>query len=159
MQVSLSELSQVKGIGKKTIERIKEYKNHKEELKQDRDVDLQVDKLETNVIHNKDNIKGMRQLIPNNSIDLTVTSPPYDNLIFDSNNGDYKPQVNIQDSVQTDPMELADSIKRLSDAMAMSVDTKVRKLHPNWTEDQIESEVERIMKENGMIVDEPDLRA
>jgi site-specific DNA-methyltransferase (adenine-specific) len=27
-----------------------------------------------------DNIKGMRQLIPDNSIDLTVTSPPYDNL-------------------------------------------------------------------------------
>ena len=82
-----------------------------------------------------------------------------DNLIFDSNSGDYKPQVNIQDSVQTDPMEQADSINKLTQAEAISIDTKVRKLHPNWTEKQIKSEVERIMKENGMMVDEPDLRA
>ena len=36
--------------------------------------------METNVIHCQDNIKGMRELIPDNTIDLIVTSPPYDDL-------------------------------------------------------------------------------
>lgn len=35
--------------------------------------------LETNKIYNMDCVEGMKQL-PDNSIDLTVTSPPYDNL-------------------------------------------------------------------------------
>jgi len=92
MDISLSELSEVKGIGKTTIERVKQYKNYKENLKQERNIDLQVDKLETNIIHNKDNIKGMRQLIPDNSIDLTVTSPPYDDLRdYEGYDFDYKP--------------------------------------------------------------------
>jgi site-specific DNA-methyltransferase (adenine-specific) len=80
LKIELSDLANVKGIGKKTIERIKKQINYKQELKEERNVDLQVNELETNVIHNMDNIKGMRQLIPDNSIDLTVTSPPYDNL-------------------------------------------------------------------------------
>ena len=79
-----------------------------------------------------------------------------DNAIFGQNNGDYKVQVNLQDSVQTDPMEKAESINKLSQAQALSIDTKVRLLHPNWNEEQIESEVERIMQENGMMVNEPD---
>ena len=36
--------------------------------------------LETNVIHCMDNVEGLRTRIPDNSIDLTVTSPPYDDL-------------------------------------------------------------------------------
>ena len=35
--------------------------------------------LETNRIYTMDCVEGMRQL-PDDSIDLTVTSPPYDNL-------------------------------------------------------------------------------
>jgi site-specific DNA-methyltransferase (adenine-specific) len=38
------------------------------------------DFLETNVIYNEDCVLGMRNRIPDESIDLTVTSPPYDNL-------------------------------------------------------------------------------
>lgn len=79
-----------------------------------------------------------------------------DNYVFGSNNGDYKVQVNIKDSVQTDPMQKADSINKLVQAKAMSVDTTVRKLHPNWTDKQIKNEVNRIMQENGMMVNEPD---
>ena len=36
--------------------------------------------METNVIYCKDNVEGLRAHIPNNIIDLTVTSPPYDDL-------------------------------------------------------------------------------
>lgn len=35
--------------------------------------------MDTNKIYNMDCVAGMKKL-PNNSIDLTVTSPPYDNL-------------------------------------------------------------------------------
>lgn len=82
-----------------------------------------------------------------------------DDLIFDSNNGEQQVQVTLQDSVATDPMDMADSLKKLNDAMALSVDTKVRKLHPNWTEEQIEQEVNSILKENGMTVESPEMRA
>ena len=80
MMIDINELAEVKGIGQKTLQRVREHINYKDKLKQDRNVNLQVDELETNVIHNTDNIKGIRQLIPDNSIDLTVTSPPYDDL-------------------------------------------------------------------------------
>jgi len=32
-------------------------------------------------------------------------------------------------------------------------------LHPDWKDEEIEAEVERIKRESGMIVDEPDVRA
>lgn len=79
-----------------------------------------------------------------------------DNKYFNQNNIETRPQVSLQDSVQTDPMEMADSINKLHQAQALSIDTKVRKLHPNWNENQIESEVDKIMRENGMAVSEPD---
>jgi len=36
--------------------------------------------MKTNVIYRQDNVEGLREHIPDNSIDLTVTSPPYDEL-------------------------------------------------------------------------------
>lgn len=36
--------------------------------------------MQTNIIHNMECAEGMEQLIPDDSIDLVVTSPPYDNL-------------------------------------------------------------------------------
>ena len=36
--------------------------------------------MKTNIIHNMECAEGMKQIIPNESIDLVVTSPPYDNL-------------------------------------------------------------------------------
>ena len=36
--------------------------------------------MQTNIIHNVECAEGMRQHIPDESIDLVVTSPPYDNL-------------------------------------------------------------------------------
>ena len=36
--------------------------------------------MKTNVIYNMDNIEGLQDKIDDNSIDLTVTSPPYDDL-------------------------------------------------------------------------------
>lgn len=79
-QISLNELRKVKGIGKKTMDRVKEQLDNKEKMKEKRDTNLQVNELQSNTIHCGDNIKVMREQIPDESIDLTVTSPPYDNL-------------------------------------------------------------------------------
>ena len=76
----VKEAGNVKGIGKVAQQRLEEYFLKKEKIKEERNVDLIVDKLQTNAIHCGDNIKVMRERIPDNSIDLTVTSPPYDNL-------------------------------------------------------------------------------
>ena len=74
---------------------------------------------------------------------------------FGQANGNYRPQVNIADSVENDPIDLADSINKLNQAEALSIDAKVRMLHPNWEEGQIEAEVNRIMEEKGISVNSP----
>lgn len=71
----------------------------------------------------------------------------------------FRPQVNLRDSVQTDPLDRADSIEKLNRAAALSIMTKVEMLHPKWTDKQKKKEVERIMKENGMMVEGPEMRA
>ena len=46
---------------------------------------------ETNVIYCMDNVKGLRTHILDNSIDLTVTSPPYDDIRdYEGFNWDFK---------------------------------------------------------------------
>lgn len=82
-----------------------------------------------------------------------------DKIHFNNNvNPDYRPQVNLQDSIQTDPLEKADSLNKINQAQAMSIDTKVRTLHPDWEEEQIKAEVKRIMEEQGMSVENPEVR-
>jgi len=82
-----------------------------------------------------------------------------DKVHFNSKvNPEYRPQAILQDSIQTDPMEKADSLAKLEQAQAISIDTKVRILHPEWSQEQIEAEVERIMQEKGMAVETPEMR-
>lgn len=44
------------------------------------EVENKVRKLKLNEIYAMDCVEGMINLIPDNSIDLVVTSPPYDNI-------------------------------------------------------------------------------
>ena len=82
-----------------------------------------------------------------------------DKELFNSQTVVEKPNVTISDSIKQDPLEKADSIEKLNRAEAASVEVKVRMLHPDWKDEEIEAEVERIKRESGMIVDEPDVRA
>lgn len=53
--------------------------------------------------------------------------------------------------------ELATSVKMISDAQAASTETKVRLIHPDWEEEQIIKEVQKINDENGFApVGDPD---
>lgn len=75
MNISLSELSEVKGIGKKTIQRIREYKLADEGYISEYDESLH---LERNSINQGDCLELMNG-ISDELIDLIVTSPPYFN--------------------------------------------------------------------------------
>ncbi len=81
--IKLSDLYKVKGIGEKTIERIKEtllqekndntYNNKNIKYKDAFDLPL-------NNFYIGESVKWMQDNMPSNFVDLTVTSPPYDNL-------------------------------------------------------------------------------
>ena len=68
--------------------------------------------------------------------------------------------VNVEfiDSVSNNVTEVANSVKTLSDAKAASTDTKVRMVHPEWTETQVQEEVERILNDEsaGMPMGNPE---
>ena len=71
---------------------------------------------------------------------------------------DFDVNVAFMDSVSNNLTEVSNSVKTLSDAKAISTDTKVRMVHPEWTDTQVEQEVERIMNDSsaGMPMDNPE---
>jgi len=56
--------------------------------------------------------------------------------------------VEFNDGVLNDRNEVANSVKLLAEAQAVSIETRVRILHPDWEEEQIIAETERIKEEN-----------
>ncbi|MFD8254685.1 phage portal protein [Streptomyces werraensis] len=66
-----------------------------------------------------------------------------------------RPTVEFEDSVQEDPLTLANTADVLRRAQAASTDTLVRMAHPEWDEDQVQAEVARIQAEQGMAVEDP----
>lgn len=66
--------------------------------------------------------------------------------------------VAFMDSVSNNITEVSNSVKTLADAKAISTKVKVQMVHPEWTETQIEEEVERILNDEsaGMPMDNPE---
>lgn len=64
----------------------------------------------------------------------------------------------FSDGISNNMAEVSNSVKMLSDAKAISTDTKVRMVHPEWTDEQVEQEVERILNDEqaGMPQDNPE---
>jgi len=67
----------------------------------------------------------------------------------------YRPRVQFEDSITPDPREVAESVELVARAKAASVETRVRMLHPDWSREEVEAEVESILAEEGMRV--PDM--
>jgi A118 family predicted phage portal protein len=66
--------------------------------------------------------------------------------------------VSFSDGVMNNFTELSTAVAQISSAMAASTETKVRLLHPEWDEDSIAAEVEKILDENGLKpVENPDI--
>jgi len=62
------------------------------------------------------------------------------------------------DGISNNMSEVSNSVKTLADAKAISTDTKVRMVHPEWTDKQVEEEVEKILNDEsaGMPLDNPE---
>ncbi|MCX7924141.1 MAG: phage portal protein [Clostridia bacterium] len=68
---------------------------------------------------------------------------------------DVNVNIALNDGITNNLQETAASVKMLSDAMAASTETKVKLLNPNWTDDQVQAEVDKILEENGLGPQEP----
>lgn len=57
--------------------------------------------------------------------------------------------VELQDSVVTDEKEQSETLRNLDQAKAISTYMKVKRLHPEWEEEDVEAEVKRILDDQG----------
>lgn len=91
MAISLETLRNTKGIGSKTLERIIEQHEIDNNIKTQLAEPTKTMLLEENSINCGDGVHVMRNNIPNESVDMVITSPPYDNLRgYKGYNFDYK---------------------------------------------------------------------
>ncbi|MBT2505147.1 capsid protein [Streptomyces sp. ISL-98] len=65
------------------------------------------------------------------------------------------PKVEFQDSISEGPVELATTAELLRRADAASTETLVRLIHPDWDDDQVTAETDRILGESGRTVADP----
>ena len=70
-------------------------------------------------------------------------------------NPELEPEVELSEALKINPKEQANTLKILDQARAISTYRKVKERHPDWSEDEIQSEVERIQGEQGMAVESP----
>lgn len=66
-----------------------------------------------------------------------------------------RPQVIFPDAITEDPQSTAQTLALLEQARALSTDTKVRRLNPEWDDQQVAEEVARIHSESGASVPSP----
>lgn len=80
-KIKISDLRKVSGIGDKTIERIKEQLLQSEEKNQEIGIKNETKiNIELNKFYIANSVDFMKQNMQDNFVDLTVTSPPYDDL-------------------------------------------------------------------------------
>ncbi|MEO6084706.1 MAG: hypothetical protein ABIQ18_16515 [Umezawaea sp.] len=66
-----------------------------------------------------------------------------------------RPQIEWPDGVATDPEALARTLQLLQAAEAVSIQTKVEMLHPEWEPKQVDEEVKRIRDDSGATTADP----
>lgn len=67
-----------------------------------------------------------------------------------------RPNVEFGDSVTESPETVARTVQLLAAAEAVSYETRVRMVHPEWDDQQVQAEVARIRAESGSQVEDPD---
>jgi A118 family predicted phage portal protein len=73
-----------------------------------------------------------------------------DNHILKNGTPVLRPTCNLADSMNADINSLATALQALNNAQALSIDTKVRLLNPDWSEEQVIAEVDAIKEEFGI---------
>ena len=67
----------------------------------------------------------------------------------------FLPHIEFGDSVSEAPETLARTVEILRRAEAVSFETRVRMVHPDWDQPQVDEEVQRLMRESGQAVEDP----
>lgn len=75
-----------------------------------------------------------------------------DSIHFNTRITVYQPAIEFQDSLTNDIAQVSTSLDLLARAQSISIDTKVRMIHPDWNDEQVDMEVARIKEENGLAV-------
>lgn len=68
-------------------------------------------------------------------------------------NPGYQPEdvtVVLEDSVVPDPVEVSETVRNLDQAKAVSREIKVRMVHPDWSEEDVQAEVKRLADESSI---------
>ncbi|MFM9777085.1 phage portal protein [Streptomyces scabiei] len=68
-----------------------------------------------------------------------------------------RPRIEFGDSVSEDPKTTAETIELLFRAQAASAETRVRIAHPDWEDQEVKEEADRILTETGALVSDPTL--
>lgn len=78
---------------------------------------------------------------------LVLAREVYGNREIDAN---LQPHVQFEDSIAPSTLELAQTAEVLMRAKAASTETLVRLVHPDWSDEQVQAEVQRIYAEQGL---------
>lgn len=73
-----------------------------------------------------------------------------DKNVFGSGITIERPTMEFQDGLAFDLTSTSKSVEMLARAMAVSTETKVAMIHPDWNEDQIAVEVDKVLEEQGI---------
>ncbi|MEU5647090.1 phage capsid protein [Streptomyces milbemycinicus] len=76
-------------------------------------------------------------------------------LEYSTVSAEQRPQLQFGDAVSEDPQSTAQTLALVAQAEAVSTDTKVRRLNPDWDDARVQAEVERIHAETGAAVPDP----
>lgn len=79
-----------------------------------------------------------------------------DHGVFGTKVAAQRGQVEWPDGVMPDPEALSRTLDLLNRAQAVSLDTKVRMVHPDWDDVQVREEMRRMRDELGLTVPDPD---
>lgn len=73
-----------------------------------------------------------------------------DKEVFNSGIEIFRPQIEFSDGATQDINSIAETVEIIGRAQAATIKTKVRMLHPDWTMEQVEEEVQGILDETGI---------
>ncbi|MFD9879983.1 phage portal protein [Streptomyces alboflavus] len=78
-----------------------------------------------------------------------------DRQLFTPNLAVERPRVEFAPAVSEDPASTAQTLALLTQAEAVSTETKVRTLHPDWDETAVREETDRVLSESGRAAADP----
>jgi A118 family predicted phage portal protein len=87
--------------------------------------------------------------------DLGLVLLAIDRMVFERSTPVFRPRVQMADSLTPDEQETATTIELLNRAGAVSTEIKVTMMHPDWEQEQVDAEVQRIRAEQGLAVEDP----